>query len=329
MLNQTQKTFLSHFGWNIEISNLKEIVEPNNTENIYFLAWGKEKTKRNTDSDIIEKNYFLMDFDIRNFFREQGDEITDDEIIEIGNDLGLFLNNHPKYWFNQWRFIVFTGNGLHLYYVWDSLKVPEDITPREYSAGVSRIYEEFANHLKCEYLVPDPMCKNIGRIARLPDTINQKTGKKAFILKEQNETSVLVSRLPQYGKRQIELETEFNNLLAKKYALLAKEELLKWADKSLLEAILKYPVETLLMESGKVEITWFVNGKNFIDPRDKSYYGFYKSNDGNYIVVGGSTTLSPYADGRDGLNPFHLVQGLYGLDNAWVYKFFTNKLWKS
>lgn len=328
MFTQIQKDFLSSFSWEIEISNLKEIVEPNEKENIYFLAWISKKDKRNNDHDILVKNYFFLDFDIRNYFRDsEQSEITDDEIIKIWEDLARFLNQNPKYGFNQWRYIVYTGNWIHLYYVWDPLEVWKDISVKEYSFWISVIYNAFKEYIGSPYLSPDIACKNIGRIARLPDTINQKNGKRVIILAEQNVKSILVSKIPQYWKKQSKLQEEYQMLLAKKYALLAREELMNWKDRSFMEKILAYPVESLLMESGKIEISDFVRNKNFIDPRDKSYYWFYKAQDGNYIVVWWSTTLSPYADWHDWLNPFHLVQGLYWLDNAWVFNFFQKKLW--
>lgn len=330
MLTDTQKTFLSVFAWDIEISNLKEIIEPNETENIYFLAWVSKKDKRNTDHDIIVKNSFFLDFDIRNYFRDVEEcEISDDDIIKIWEDLAQFLRDYPKYWFHQWRYIVYTWNGIHLHYVWDKLTVWEDITVKEYAYWVSKIYEAFEEYVWSPYLKPDKACRNIWRVARLPDSINQKNWKRVTIIAEQNVNSVLVSKIAQYWRKQIEMQEEYEKLLAKKYYLLAKEEMLKWKDRSMIDNILKYPVESLLMESWFVPISWFINGKNFIDPKDNSYYWFYKAQDWNYIVVWWSTTLSPYAMGHDWLNPFHLVQWLYNLDNAGTYKFFEKKLWKN
>jgi len=326
MLTQDQKNFLSVFSWDIEISNLKQIVEPNETENIYFLSGISKKDKRNNDNDIVVKNSFFLDFDMRKYFREKENiEITDEEIKEYGVELWEFLKKSGKYGFSQWRYIVFTGNGLHLHYVGDAMRVPEDITPKEYYSWVSRIYKSFYEFMWVPYFEPDWMCRNIARVARLPWTINQKTGKRTEVIAEQDVKSILVSKIKQYGVAQIELDNEYQALLAKKYALEAKQKMMEWENRKEIERILDYPVEALLMESGKIDIGWFVRNKNFIDPKDKSYYGFYKANDGNYIVVWGSTTLAPYADGKDWLNPFDLVKWLYNLDPKWVFKFFEAK----
>jgi hypothetical protein len=49
--------------------------------NIYFLASVDNKLKRNSDKDIIFKNYFYVDFDIReNYFKDQKTIISDDEL---------------------------------------------------------------------------------------------------------------------------------------------------------------------------------------------------------------------------------------------------------
>lgn len=326
MFTEIQKKFLSSFSWNIEISNLKNIIEPNDKENIYFLSWVENLNKRNTDHTITEKNYLFLDFDIRNYFRDsEKTEISDDEIIQLWEDLARFLNNNPKYGFNQWRYIVYTGNWIHIYYVGKTLKVPEDITPRQYSLALAQIHKAWQEYMDQWYFKPDPACKNIGRVARLPDTINQKNWKRVVIIAEQEVSAILLEKLPVYGRKMQKLQEEYDELLAKKYALIARKELMEWKDRTLIEAILKYPVEEILMESGKIEISWFVNDKNFIDPRDKTYYWFYKAKE-NYIVVWWSTTLSIYAEGHAWLNPFHLVQWLYWLDNNWVYEWFKSKI---
>ena len=330
---QTTQNFLNSF-WDIqdiEISNLKQVFSleegmNRKDENIYFLHGITKKDKRNNDHDLCKKNSFFIDFDIRKYFREkEWNEISDEEIKDIWVDLWKYLKQNPKYWFNQWRWIVFTGNGLHIHYIGDTMAVPDEITPKEYQAGVSKIYKAFYEYMGVPYFEPDWMCRNIGRVARLPWSINQKTGKIVEIIAEQEVKSILVSKIKQYWVAQLELEKEYQELLAKKYALEARQKMMEWENRKEIEAILEYPVEALLMGSWKIEIEWFANNKNFIDPRDKSYYGFYKANDGNYIVVWWSTTLAPYADGKDWLNPFDLVKWLYGLDNKGVFNFFKNK----
>lgn len=331
---QNIKTFLESF-WKIdsmEFSNLKQVFSFEDAmnrkdENIYFLHWISKKDKRNNDNDIITKNSFFLDFDIRKYFREKENmEISDEEIKDMWVDLWKYLIQNPKYWFNQWRWIIFTGNWLHIHYIGQEMSIPEDITPKEYQAGVSKIYKAFYEYMWVPYFEPDWMCRNIWRVARLPWTINQKTGKVVEIISEQEISSILVSKIKQYWVAQIELENEYQKLLAKKYALEARQKMMEWENRKEIEAILEYPVEVILMESGKIDISWFVNNKNFIDPRDNSYYWFYKAHDGNYIVTGWSTTLSPYALGYDWLNSFHLVKWLYNLDDKWVFEFFKNKV---
>jgi hypothetical protein len=67
-----------------------------------------------------------------------------------------------------------------------------------------------------------------------------------------------------------------------------------------------------------------VREKNFVDPRDNSYYGFWKAQDWNYIVTGGSTTIAPYSNWLEWLNPFSLVKWLYWLEDRQVYDWFRS-----
>ena len=87
---------------------------------------------------------------------------------------------------------------MHLYYVGETLKVPQDITAREYQAAVKLLYETFEKIVDAKYLVPDYACRNIARIMRLPGSVNQKTGKRVEILAERDIYSSIISKLPIY-----------------------------------------------------------------------------------------------------------------------------------
>jgi hypothetical protein len=88
--------------------------------------------------------------------------------------------------------------------------------------------------------------------------------------------SPLLSKLRFLGNKQIALDDELSELKAKKYHLETsyklQNELLSQNDKDLLENIMSVPVEKLLVESEKIPIKNFVKNKNFVDPRDNSYY---------------------------------------------------------
>jgi hypothetical protein len=48
------------------------------------------------DNDILEKNYFAFDFDIRNWFKtNESYDMPDDEIKEIALDTGKYLLQNP------------------------------------------------------------------------------------------------------------------------------------------------------------------------------------------------------------------------------------------
>ena len=323
------KEFLSQLAGVKEYSDAKQIIKPREDETCYFLSGVSDPTKRNMDNDIIEKNYFAFDFDIRNWFKtNESYDIPDDEIKETALDIGKYLLQNPYFWFEDWRFIVFSGGGFHLYYVWDKLKVPDDITPKQYSAWVLYLQEKFNRYMQIPYARPDKACRNIARIFRLPWTTNKKYWNKSEILISTEAHSKLVSQLPKLWNQQIALDDELAELKAKKYHLetsykLQKELITQW-DKDFLEQIILVPAEKILIESWKIPIKDFVREKNFVDPRDNSYYGFWKAQDGNYIVTGWSTTISPYSNWLEWLNPFSLVKWLYSLEDKEVYNWFRS-----
>jgi hypothetical protein len=110
-----------------------------------------------------------------------------------------------------------------------------------------------------------------------------KYGNKSEILISKDSNSKFLSILPSLGKKQIELEDEIAQLKAKKYHLETsyklQKELITQSDKDFLEQIMLVPAEKLLIESGKIPIKDMVREKNFVDPRDNSYYGFWKAQD--------------------------------------------------
>jgi len=74
---------------------------------MYFRAGvdKKNKMKFNEDKDIIEKNYFVIDLDIR----ENADtEISNKEIIDWIPTIKDILKEDNL--FSEWSYIIYTGN---------------------------------------------------------------------------------------------------------------------------------------------------------------------------------------------------------------------------
>ncbi len=169
MNKQQIKAFLSTF-WTeneIEINNLKraisldEALELNKKwENIYFVASVKDNTKRNKDNDIKDKNYFIIDLDVR----EQKPWITDDEIKEYA----AIIKNSLQWALANYRFINYSWNWLHFYYVWE----PTEFDKTTYQNGIKYILKQFEKAIQKTWIKPDYACSNIARIIRLPWTMN-------------------------------------------------------------------------------------------------------------------------------------------------------------
>lgn len=168
-----------------------------NSENIYFLSWWnlskkKEIWHRFSDSDILIKNYFAIDIDLRNQYNWN---ITNLEIEQEGLYIAEHLyKSNELFW--EWSYIVFSWNWLHLYYIWDERQFDKNI----YKDWVKYIFDMWDDFIWDEQLYSDKACCNIARIFRLPWTINQKNWAKTKVLAEQNKTSQLFNNIEKYAK---------------------------------------------------------------------------------------------------------------------------------
>jgi hypothetical protein len=130
---------------------------------------------RARNEDVIWKNYFFIDFDIRDFWeKEYDDEISDTIIKEIAE--GIIFTFSKRRLLREWRYVIFTGNGIHIYYFFEPYKVTSE---KYWKAGVKRILEEGVQ--QCLDLPVDMACSNIGRLGRLPGSVNVKHGRKVLV----------------------------------------------------------------------------------------------------------------------------------------------------
>ncbi|MBU1126721.1 AAA family ATPase [Patescibacteria group bacterium] len=165
----------------------EEFLKQNEHLNLYFLAnvdadspmksveirTGNAKypdKNRGSDIDLSKKNYFFLDFDIRKDLEAEGrTDLTDEEIIEYGKTIGEKLNEEERS--KNWRYIVFSGNGVHVYYIGE----PIDVIQGEFQLGVDH-FIGFAERVVG--MKGDHACQNPARIARVPTSFNNKKEKK-------------------------------------------------------------------------------------------------------------------------------------------------------
>lgn len=195
--------------WWVEFSDIRNHYNLDDalkqSKNMYFRAWVSRSNRMrfNKDEDIIEKNYFVIDLDIR----ENVDwDISNEEIKDRVPTLIDILKDDEL--LSEWSYIIYTGNWLHIYYIWDFI----DVNVKQYSTGVSSIFDMFYDVVnRCEQLKPDKAMQNIARYSRLPWTTNFKMLEKHHIepqeveiLSQQEKSSRLVSMINELWKKKIE-----------------------------------------------------------------------------------------------------------------------------
>ncbi len=175
--------------------NYQSFLDTHSDTDLYFLA-GVDPARdmqRARDEDVRSINHFFIDLDIRAVWKKNGDEIADAQIKETGDWLAEHLAQHPT--FSDWRYIVFTGNGLHLYYFGDPVALTSTEHWRE---GMQAVLREFQEYTQLE---PDMGCCNAARLKRLPSSINHKGGarKRVEIMHHHPDAVTDIARVLQFG----------------------------------------------------------------------------------------------------------------------------------
>lgn len=71
----------------IEFNDLKQTYSLTDAlaleSDVYFLASVTDTSKRNGDSDVIFKNYFVLDFDVRENTKKATGELLDDNVLDL------------------------------------------------------------------------------------------------------------------------------------------------------------------------------------------------------------------------------------------------------
>lgn len=264
------------------------------------------KYVRARDEDVIKKNYFYLDLDIR---KNHKDTVFTDEQIKtetlnwVRDTLGAGSET-----LKNWRYIVYTGNGLHIYYMGDAIEIPDK---EIWSKGLNSLIDEVENAFGEEF---DRACVNPSRIARMPGSLNHKSKppKASEILAFQDKKVPLFEIL-QRGQRVLVSSAEE----AKRQADAVREQ---FPDKDIVyEAIQKIPV-------GKVfcMLTGFViepDGIHFSEAHKRDRKGCFISDKGNYIISGGTSHLPKT---KEGYSTFELVKAYKNYDNSQTFFWFKN-----
>lgn len=286
-----------------DTSHCRQTREQFVNEDLYFVGGvsSQRNFERARDQDIAQKNYIFFDYDIR----KSNPDITDSEIKEFGASMGEILKeaNMP-----DWRYIVYTGNGLHIYY----------FSPAPISVA-NRVHWKFGLLSLCHKIDAklgdklDAACINLARLGRLPGSYNNKnpaTPKKVEIVAYQDKFMDLsiVEKEGLLEEKRITLEN------------IKRMESLQKAHPTaggVYESIDLIPVDEIM-----VKLTgWSFDGKNFFDANNKMKACFVADNK-NALIHGGTDHLK---GGSVGYGPFELVREMKKLDNHQTFEWFKKE----
>jgi len=286
--------------------DIESYMKNHESENLYFLGGvnPEMKYKRAKDCDITQKRYMYFDFDIR----KDGGEITDEEIKQIGRD---FAESAKETKFKNWSYIVFSGNGLHIYFIGDTIKLDK----KQYALGYEILAQEISNVIGCE---ADPVCKNLARIARLPLSYNNKSEKKLvdFVAVQESKSNMLFHCLElgkgvQESKNNDEVEREMTQEIKENKN-----------NNDVLEQINRLPIQDEVLSFFP---TWDLinNGRNFMTPTGNMSAAHISDNYENVLMASGSREFQGI--NKTSFTTFSFVKHTQNLSSSDTFKYFEDK----
>lgn len=167
------KDMLHRIAWTqkVEFNNLYSPVSFEETqwkESMYMLGGVSDTTKRNKDDDITKKCYMFADIDIRSIIHKRDWVVIDDDGLFA--EIDKILDCLRDWWLDWFAYAVYSGNGLHLYYIGDEIEIDKTT----YAKWVQYFYSVINSSLSWLWYSCDQACHNIARISRVPWSINPR-----------------------------------------------------------------------------------------------------------------------------------------------------------
>jgi len=320
-------TLSSHIGVAEELDN---VLVKHQDKDLFFVGWvsknftNKKKIGRTSDADIVEKNYFFIDIDIRKTFCEWLNYmVKQKELLGHIDEIKNILASDPL--FSQRSFINCSWNWMHIFYIGKHKKFEKD----EYKTGVKYIYNKFHERFWYDHFalqIVDSSCCNIWHLARLPGSINHKKDYEIFgiermqcrVLYEQDMESELFNNIPLYAKEQ-----EKNNSSE------IMEQTIKtcidsaWHTKiipgSLMDQINQKPLIDLVLD-----YTWWTlvpDNKNFVGGNNNNYKWCFMHETFPNVLVMDWTTHIPNPRNLQAHTTFTFIRDvLWGWSTAQAFK---------
>lgn len=287
--------------------NYQSYIDANANKDLFLLG-GVDPTigvRRAKDNDVRKKNYFLVDIDVREIWRKKREEITDEHIKEQGIAIVELLNKSGTI-AGDWRLIVFSGNGLHIWYVGDPIAIESKEAWKE---GLRTFLRGFEMRIG---LPPDYACINLSRLSRIPCSYNNKKGRHTFVevLATQDKRMDL-ENIIDLGEKSLQSLRE--SALAK----LAEAKRTTVVGSNTYVAIQAIPIGQVVSRI----MGWEFDGRNFVDPamNPQKQKACYVPEGENFIVHGGTDHFS---NEQKGYGPFEFVKMHHQFDNKQTFEWF-------
>lgn len=269
-------------------------------QDIYFLGGVDVNTGRDRagDDQVKKKNYVYFDWDIR----KDEPDMTDADIREIGTTFLPGLLSSIK-GLKNWRYIVFTGNGLHVYYFADE---PLEIKDKNAWKMGLKTYVEELNKTQTGF---DEACINVARISRFPGSYNCKKDQKLVeIIATQDVYSDLLYTLETRGSVKLKEMAERNR------------EQTTAAGKTkgdVYDNINSLPIGDVV---AKVMV-WDFDGRSFKEPGSEKKKACFVPSGENFLVHGGT---DHFLSSASGYSPFTFVKEIKELNNNDTFLWFKS-----
>jgi len=280
-------------------------------DNIYFCWPTKNNTIRSNKKDIENKNYFCLDYDIRQTIKDKTDKIIEDiDLFSYWRELKQKLDQHEL--LKDYRFIVFSGNWYHVYYTTDKRNYNQD----HYEYWVDYVNKLSDEYMKEYYFVTDKSCRTVNRILRLPWSYNTKRVDKHGLDKMECTVTNSVDRhckifdnFSQYYDeimKSKKIEQTKNSLTTTNYSY-------KWD--SVYEAINQIDISEIVCNHFwlQMQSDWV----NFKSNKDGKNMGMFIHD--NMLI---NTWSSKLWSNQPWYSPYSFVKYEMNLDDSWVFERF-------
>lgn len=300
-----------YFG-KITPQNVFEKLEKYQDQHLFYLPGvNPEVSKRAEDADILKRGHFTIDVDIRSSWKEQRGERCTDEQIWI--EASKILEKIDGTLFEQWRYINFSGNGVHLHYFGEPVPIHNI---KWYRYGLQELFESFNGVIESLGWECDLKCSNTGRIMRMIGSYNQKNSPANLVenIYHNPEGVFDLSDIQRQGESYVKQKEAENKRMAAEGA--QNRELY---GETTFDRINQIPIVEVVVQATGWE---HVPPKHFKAPDWPTKGAMFVHATENCLVPGGTRWLP---NTQDGYSPYQFVKTYLQLDDQDTVAWFCER----